>query len=138
MLSRRKARVVAFQALYEWDLTRAELDKLVEFPWFERKEGMTEDDLLFSRLLVAGTLENIDQIDQLISKQSRNWELKRLNKVDLALLRISVYAIVYQQDIPSSVTIDEAVEIAREYGSDESFRFINGILDGIRRSLPSS
>lgn len=134
MLSRRKARIIAFQALYEWDLAKPEQEDLLQFSWFDRtrKEGLDEADLAFSRLLVSGTIENIDEIDKLIAGQSTNWELSRFNKVDLALLRLSVFSLLHLADIPPNITIDEAVEIAREYGSAESFRFVNGILDGIK------
>jgi N utilization substance protein B len=135
MLSRRKARILAFQALFQWEFNKASLDQLNEFQWSSKAENLSDEDLLFSRLLVAGTLEELDQIDSLIAKQSTNWELKRVNKVDLAILRISVYSLLYQKDIPANITIDEAIEIAREYGTDESFRFVNGVLDGIRKQL---
>jgi len=135
MLSRRKARILAFQALFQWEFNHAPLEQLNEFQWSTKAETLDDEDLLFSRLLVAGTLEEIHQIDQLIENQSTNWELKRVNKVDLAILRISVYSLLYQKHIPPNITIDEAIEIAREYGTDESFRFVNGVLDGIRKQL---
>ena len=135
MLSRRKARILAFQALFQWEFNKASLEQLNEFQWSSKAESLGDEDLLFSRLLVAGTLEELEQIDKLIANQSTNWELKRVNKVDLAILRISVYSLLYQKDIPANITIDEAIEIAREYGTDESFRFVNGVLDGIRKQL---
>ncbi|NCN04599.1 MAG: transcription antitermination factor NusB [Spirochaetales bacterium] len=135
MISRRKGRVIAFQALYEWDYTHLALSELLKFPWNPKVHEVTEEDLLFSRLLVAGTLEEIESVDRYISKQSKNWQISRLNKVDLAILRMSVYSLIFQKDIPARVTIDEAIEIAREYGTDESFRFVNGVLDGIRKSV---
>lgn len=135
MLSRRKARILAFQALFQWEFNHVTLEQLNEFQWSSKAETLEDEDLLFSRLLVAGTLEELEQIDRLIENQSTNWELKRVNKVDLAILRISVYSLLYQKDIPANITIDEAIEIAREYGTDESFRFVNGVLDGIRKQL---
>ena len=69
-----------------------------------------------------------------IKRYLEHWDFKRIGKVDLAILRMSIYALKFQPDIPATVTIDEAVDIARAYGSDESYRFINGVLDGILKS----
>jgi N utilization substance protein B len=133
MASRRKGRILAFQALYAWGVADtpagAVPEGLLDFPW-QNKVG---DD--FSRLLVMGTIENINAIDSMIKKHLKNWDLSRLNRVDLAILRMSVYALMYQKDTPVSVVINEAIGISREFGTDESFRFINGVLDSIHRTL---
>jgi N utilization substance protein B len=84
---------------------------------------------------VTGTLENIAGVDSMIQRHLENWELKRLNRVDLAVLRMSVYTLMFQGDMPPSVVIDEAVEISREFGADDSYRFVNGVLDSIRKTL---
>jgi len=137
MGSRRKGRVLAFQALFSYEASHTEVEELLSYSWLneEEREKFPEDSELFGRLLISGTIEKIEDIDEEIKKQLVNWDFSRLAKVDLAILRLSVYSIKYQKDIPSSVTIDEAVDIAKEYGSDESFRFINGVLDGIRKRL---
>lgn len=134
MISRRKARILAFQALYAWDVCRDNLSQILGFAWFEPKKHTEEEDLLFSRVLVSGAVEHIEQIDGLIATHTKNWEIKRLNRVDLAILRMSVYALLYHTEVPPNVTIDEAIEIAREFGTDESYRFVNGILDSIRKA----
>jgi N utilization substance protein B len=72
-------------------------------------------------------------VDRSIIRQLEHWDFSRLNKVDLAILRISAYCLLFQSDIPPSVTIDEAIDIAKEFGTDDSYRFINGVLDGIRK-----
>jgi N utilization substance protein B len=82
-----------------------------------------------------GTIENIHAVDSMIGQHLKNWELSRLNRVDLAILRMSAYALMYQKDTPASVVINEAIGISREFGTDESFRFINGVLDSIHRTL---
>jgi N utilization substance protein B len=71
----------------------------------------------------------------MIRKHLQNWDFSRLNKVDLAVLRISVYALMYQPDTAPSIIINEAIGISKEFGTDDSYRFINGVLDGIRKSL---
>jgi N utilization substance protein B len=136
MGSRRKARIIAFQTLFGWEMTRRPVQELLDFQWLEdeKMERIQEDTLLFARLIVSGTIENIAPVDDAIKNQLENWDFSRLSKVDLAILRMSVYSLLYQTEIPASVTIDEAVDIAKEFGSDDSYRFINGVLDGIRKA----
>jgi transcription antitermination protein NusB len=136
MASRRKARILAFQALYAWEASRLPLDELLDFEWLDETKRKNRDDesLAFSRLIVTGTIENMAEIDGAIKRQLRNWDITRLSKVDLAILRISSYALLFQGDMPASITIDEAIDISKEYSSIESFKFINGVLDGLRKA----
>jgi N utilization substance protein B len=110
------------------------LGELLEFPWLETvPEAMVLD---FSRLLILGVVEKIGEVDAMIRSHLENWDLSRLNRVDLAILRMSTYSLMYQQDIAHpSIVIAEAIGICREYGTDESFRFVNGVLDSIRRTI---
>jgi N utilization substance protein B len=136
MGARRKARIIAFQSLYRHDLSGADLPELLDFSWMDaEKTAAPADTLAFARLLIQGAVENIGRIDQTIKEQLENWDFTRLNKVDLALLRMSVYCLLFQQDIPPSVTIDEAVDISKTYGTADSYRFVNGVLDGVRKKL---
>ena len=133
MSSRRKGRILAFQALYAWDASEASLEDLLEFNWLEKEKLSLIDDesRAFTSLLIAGTIENINSIDEIIRKHVENWRFERIKKVDLAILRMSIYGIIFQHDIPAQITIDEAIEIAKEYGSDDSYKFINGVLDSV-------
>ena len=131
MGTRRKARILAFQALYAWDTSAGSLDDITSFSWLD--EPADEDTESFARLLVAGAIETISEVDEAISAQLEHWTLARVNRIDLAILRLSAYAIVYMQDIPASVTIDEAITLAKRYGTRESYRFVNGVLDGISK-----
>lgn len=135
MGARRKARILAFQALYAWGVNRrtAPAD-LFEFSWLDQDKRNGPESLDFSRLLIQGTIEKIVEVDGMIRRRLQNWDISRLNQVDLALLRMSVYTLMFQ-DTPPSVVIDEAVCIAKEFGTDDSYRFINGVLDGVRRTL---
>lgn len=135
MASRRKARILAFQALYAWEASRASLEDLMRFSWLEpsKRESMDEDTVTFSSLIIAGALENMATIDRRIMAHLAHWPFERLKKVDLAILRMGTYCLLFQDDMPAGITIDEAIEIAKEYGSDESYKFINGVLDGIRK-----
>jgi transcription antitermination protein NusB len=136
MGSRRKGRILAFQAVFGWDFAATPLKELLEFDWLDedRKSKFDSETLTFARLLVQGTLENLSEVDDAITNQLKNWDFNRLSRVDLAIMRMSVYALLYQSDIPASVTIDEAVDIGKEFGTDDSYKFINGVLDGIRRA----
>ena len=137
MGARRKGRVIAFQALYSWDAHRVPIDELLDFTWLEkeRREKLGDDIIAFAALLVAGTVENIDSLDEIIQKHTKNWDIERIAKVDLAILRSGAYALVHQPEIPRSVTINEAVEISKKYCGNDSYKFINGVLDGIVGSL---
>jgi N utilization substance protein B len=84
---------------------------------------------------VAGTIENICVIDEKIKENLQHWDFSRLKRVDVAILRISVYSLLFQPDIPPQVVIEEAVKISIDYGEDESFRFINGILNTIKEKV---
>lgn len=139
MGSRRKARIIAFQSLFGWEMNPIKGEEIIRFAWLdeERRARIDEETLSFARLIVSGCLENLDTIDAAIRQQLENWDFGRVAKVDLAVLRMSVYALFFQKDIPASVTIDEAVDIVKEFGSDDSYRFINGVLDGIRKAQES-
>ena len=136
MGSRRRGRILAMQALYSWDVSGIELEDLIEFAWLENRRG-DDDTLAFARLLVSGTVANIDDVDAAISRHLEHWDISRLAKVDLAILRLSTYSLMYQSDIPQNVTLDEAIDIAKEYGTDESYKFVNGVLDAVRREQSS-
>lgn len=133
MASRRRGRIIAFQALYAWDVTGRDSAELLQFDWLDDDPG--EGTLCFSRLLVGGTLEAIQDVDACISDQLEHWDFERLSRVDRALLRLGAYSLMYRREIPPRVTIDESVAIAKEFGSADSYRFVNGILDGIRKRL---
>jgi N utilization substance protein B len=137
MASRRKGRILAFQALYFWESNRVPVEELVNFAWLEEQKRVSLDEgmVVFSRAIIAGAIENIGDIDRMIKDHLENWDISRLNRVDLAILRMSIYSLMFQKDIPASIIIDEAIGICREFGADDSYRFINGVLDSIRKTL---
>jgi N utilization substance protein B len=137
MASRRKGRILAFQALYFWESNKVPVEELVNFAWLEdeKRTSLDEGMACFSRALIAGTIENIDDIDKHIKDHLENWDITRLNRVDFAVLRMSVYSLMFQSDISPSIVIDEAIGICREFGTDDSYKFINGVLDNIRKTL---
>lgn len=126
---RRKGRELALQALYQIEITGdtspAALDLFLSH--FEGSAKARE----FARRLVSGVITHSEEIDRLIAQCADNWKLSRMAKVDLTILRISTYELLFCPDIPVSVSMDEAIEIAKRYGSDDSAPFINGVLDQI-------
>lgn len=135
-ISRRKGRILAFQAMCAWDAGVSVLDDLLTFSWQTQNFGgaVDEQTFLFPKMLVLGTIENIEIIDKTISKNLENWTLERINSVDKAILRISVYSLLYQKDIPAPIIIDEAINLAKEFGTDDSYKFVNAVLDTIKKT----
>lgn len=131
MASRRRGRIIAFQALYAWDINERDAASAASFDWLDEDPGT--ETLSFAQLLVAGTIEAIVEVDEAIRTQLEHWNFDRLARVDLAVLRLGAFCLIHRTEIPARVTIDEAVAIAKEYGSPDSYRFVNGILDGIRK-----
>jgi len=129
--SRRTARVLTLQALYQYDIGKRPLDELLKFNWTDVKYN--EKTIEFAKELICGTVENLEEIDSKIKEQLEHWDFNRLSYIDRAILRFSTYSILYRDDIPDTVAIDEAVEIAKAFGTDDSYRFVNGVLDAIRR-----
>ncbi|MFW6328566.1 MAG: transcription antitermination factor NusB [Alkalispirochaetaceae bacterium] len=136
MASRREGRILAVQALYSWEISSQPVEGLLEFSW--RKEPWNPEELLFPSILVRGTLEELEEIDEAIKRHLTCWKFERLQLVDRAILRVATYELIFQKDVPASVAIDEAVEIAKEYSGDDAFRFVNGVLDGIWREVGRS
>jgi len=128
---------LAFQALYFWESNRVPVEELVSFAWLDedKLKNLNEETSAFARLIITGTIENIDAVDEMIKKHLQNWDITRLNRVDLAILRISAYTLMFQKDITPSIVIDEAIGISVEFGATDSFKFVNGVLDSIRITL---
>lgn len=136
-MARRKSRIIAFQAVYSWDVGSISEVDILDFNWIsdEVRKNLAEDGLTFAKLLVSGTIEHIEEIDSMIKKHLISWDFERLNKVDLAILRISVYPLLFQKDLHPSIIIDEAIDIAKEFGDTDSYKFVNAVLDNIRKEL---
>lgn len=120
-MSRRKGRVLAFQTLYSYEVGGIPLEDLLTFSWASENglsvEDANKEEYVFARLLAAGTVEHLSEIDENIKKHlAANWDFDRVNKVSLSVLRMSVYSLLYQKDVGASVVIDEAIQIAKELG----------------------
>lgn len=124
---RHLGRELALLWLYQIDLSRANIDDvLATIP--DEIEGLDEEGTAFGQQLVRGVLGERQRIDQGISKYARGWSLSRMAAIDRNILRIALFEILNMPDIPTSVSVDEAVEIAKRYGTEESSKFVNGIL----------
>ncbi|WP_017808471.1 transcription antitermination factor NusB [Leptospira alstonii] len=132
MSARRTSREIAVMALYQLELTKPLLKEVLKFKWYDKKIEPEERDFALS--IVNGVVKNQEQIDTLIKKYSKNWDFSRISVVNKAILRLSVYALLYTWEVPKNVTIDEAVELTKEFESEESARFVNGILDAILKN----
>ncbi len=133
MGKRRKARELAMQALYYMDIgkdiSRARIELFLEC--FKPSENV---DSFFEKL-TDGVIDHWERIDEVIETFSNNWKISRMSCVDRNILRIAVFELLFCPDIPPKVTINEAIDIGKKYGTEESGGFINGILDSIRQAL---
>jgi len=131
-MKRRKAREHALQLLFQLDMRK---DKPSAFILKNYWAEYNPDDEIkaFAEEIVKGTLKYVAVIDKLIRRCAKNWSLDRMAVVDRNVLRMAVYEILYRLEIPTSVTINEAIEIAKKFGTDESGAFVNGILDRVAR-----
>ena len=136
MGSRRKAREKALQILFQLDFHGDDIDAICREYWSKNRSG--EKVREFADGLVMGAYANLERIDRLIGAALEHWSMERLASVDRAILRYAVYELLYRADIPPKVTINEAIEVAKKYGSDESSKFINGVLDRIRKEADES
>ncbi|NLJ24067.1 MAG: transcription antitermination factor NusB [Firmicutes bacterium] len=128
---RRKAREAALQALFQIDVGKAIADQAVAYAIdLNDLDGETEE---FCRSLVNGVMVHQDSIDESIERLAVDWSLSRLGNVDRNVLRMALFELMYRQDIPVGVTINEAVEVAKTFGTTDSGRFINGILGQFAR-----
>jgi transcription antitermination factor NusB len=127
---RSRSRELALQAFYQSEITKKDtvhiLPQLVEE--FSPDEGRDE----FAERIVMGVREHIQKIDHLIVQYSENWRLDRMTIIDRSILRMAIYELLYCEDIPPKVTLNEAIDLGKRYGTEDSGSFINGILDRIQ------
>ena len=131
-MKRRKAREHALQILFQLDI-RKEKPSAIALKRFWAEYDADDEVRSFAEELVKGTYKHLSKINDLIHQCAKNWSLDRMALVDRNVLRMAVYEILFRMDIPTSVTINEAIEIAKKYGTEESGSFVNGILDSVAR-----
>jgi N utilization substance protein B len=135
--SRSRARERALQALFQVDLAAADPVEALSNAWKSEEEPPDEEAMKFSQELVRGVMERREEIDALIEKHSLNWRVERMARVDRNVMRLAVFELMHRSETPKKVVLNEAIEIAKRFGSEESGAFINGILDKIAATLPS-
>lgn len=133
MRKRTQGRETALKILYQSDILRRDISSIGEtyFASLEKVDPTVEE---FSLRLTKGIEENVKSIDEKISEYATNWQLKRMAYIDRNVLRIGVFELLFAEDIPPKVSINEAVDLAKKYGDLESSKFVNGILDKIHKS----
>ncbi|MBR4684287.1 MAG: transcription antitermination factor NusB [Spirochaetia bacterium] len=127
-----RARVLAFQIIYSWDFSKKSDPELL----FSSAKELSPDEFdasseAYVKLTVCGTLENIQTVDQTIKDHIKNWNFDRISRIDLAILRLSVYGLLFQKGTDGKIIINEAVKLAQEFGGDDSYKFVNGVLDAV-------
>jgi transcription antitermination protein NusB len=130
MGKRHKARELALMILYELDFRPASVDRVLEEFW--RGTVVPSEVQAFAEALVRGAVENAGELDKTIQSNAAHWSLARIAPVERNILRLAAFELLYRDDIPERVAINEAIELAKTYGSEESGAFVNGILDQIR------
>ena len=129
MGARRKARELALQMLFQHDMSGNQPDTIIStFEELQKSKANTRE---FATKIFRGTVDHLTSIDDMIQAQADNWRLSRMAVVDRNIIRMSVYEFLHETDTPKLVIIDEAIEIAKKFGTQKSSQFINGILDGI-------
>lgn len=133
MGKRRISREFALQVLYQLNITKQ--DPIAAFTQFEEHflpEGMADD---FVKHLVLGVLEHLLELDGLIEQYSQHWRIDRIDMIDRNILRMALFELLYCEDIPPKVTINEAIDLGKRFGSEDSGSFINGILDRVQTEV---
>jgi N utilization substance protein B len=128
MGTRRRARELALQLLYQFELTDASPEEMQA--GFEEWRNASESVREFADKLLRGTLDQLAEIDEELGHQTTHWRLERLAAVDRNILRLALFELIFETDTPHAVVIDEAIEIAKKFGTKDSGRFVNGVLDG--------
>lgn len=132
--SRHRSREEALQILYQWDLNQdLTVETAIEF--FQKHFSHEKENQDFSKRLIEGVAKHLTELDQAVEESSQNWRASRMAAVDRNILRMGAFELLHCDDIPATVTINEMVELAKQFGSQESPAFINGILDNMKTKL---
>ena len=115
-----------------YEVGKAEVDTVIRFDWLD--DEIPDDVRNFAVMLIQGVVENLEKIDSLISTYSKNWKPERLTVIDKSILRLAIFEMMFMEDIPTIVTINESIELGKTYGGENSGQFINGILDAVKKN----
>jgi len=129
MASRHKGRILALLGLYQWEIAQNTPEEILSFKWYEKP--INDDQKALATRIINGVLKNWETFDTIIKTYSKNRAFDQISIINRCILRLSIYSLVNMKEIPAKVTINEAIELTREYESGESVSFINGILDAV-------
>jgi N utilization substance protein B len=132
---RRQAREAALQSLYFWEVGRSDPSIAIESFFAEHAADAPEIVRSFASELVLGTVGEIAELDAVIEQHSKRWRLERLAVIDRLILRMAIWELRHTRDVPAAVVINEAVELARRFSTEDAVRFVNGVLDAIRKAM---
>ncbi|MDP4160996.1 MAG: transcription antitermination factor NusB [Bacillota bacterium] len=130
-MSRRLARETALQVLFQRDLAKEPMITSEEVQRWAQEFGVPEASRGFAQELVDGTLAHLAEIDQLIASLAQDWTISRMANVDRNVIRLAAYEVLFREDIPGRVSLNEAIELAKRFGGVESAKFVNGVLDRV-------
>ena len=132
-MSRRKVREVILQTIFQLAFQQEGFEEYALN--YLDNQPLSKEDREFSKNFIVGFLKEVEIIDKKIADNLKGWTLERLSKIDLAILRLACYEIIFLEDIPKNVSINEGIELAKKYSDDESRKFINGLLDSISQDI---
>ena len=130
-MGRRESRESAFKILYQADIQKCKAQELIDS--FFEQNTIADNDKAYIKEVVIGVDENVDEIDDLLSKSLKSWTLGRISKIDKAVLRLALFEILHKEDVPDSIAIYEAVELVKKYNTESAGGFVNGTLRAISR-----
>lgn len=135
--TRHRAREAAVQMLYQWEVGRVPMGDVSQTFWTGPavSEAIGDELRAFATTLATGVAATVTEIDPMIVAAAENWRIERMNVLDRLILRLAVYEFLHEPETPAKVIINEALELARTFSTDDSVRFINGVLDAVRRTL---
>lgn len=134
MRKRTKARECALQILYAMDIFKDDAGDRIKVYWDNQEEEEDAEVKKFANLLVRGVMKNHEAIDGMITKYATNWDISRMAVIDRNILRLATFELLFTDDIPPKVSINEAIDIAKRFGDKDSGKFVNGILDKIHKT----
>lgn len=136
-VERRRARALALQMLYQWEVGKLDIDRVLRTFGAYDVEPASADATAYARWLASGTVEAVERLDARIVEATEHWRLSRLAVIDRLVLRLATFELLESKDTPPNVVLDEALELTRTYSSEEAVAFVNGVLDHIKRAIES-
>lgn len=130
-MGRRASREAAMKLLYQLEIQKSDRDEQIDMALED--ESLTDNDKKYIRSIIEGVNDKAVLLDNIIEKKALGWKINRISKIDLSILRIGIYEILYREDIPFSVTVNEAVELAKKYSNEDAGAFVNGLLAKVSR-----